>query len=166
MPRVRDWSSVVVSCHASLTEWHQYVLNLSSSPLPSTPQRVSALDAVFSSLTQILFDGASFHSRRRPATTPPCFRRRQPLWWNDACFRAIVATASGVTSVAQGRKRITLVSAFYVSSFTALCVLPGPASGVNGLTVCSPSPTGIPGWRAPSFDAPSGPPQPLPICAI
>ena len=91
MPRVRDWSSVVASCHARLTEWHQFVLSLSSSPLPSTPQRVSALDAVFSSLTQILFVGASFHARRRPATTPPCFRRRQPLWWNDACFRALVA---------------------------------------------------------------------------
>ena len=69
MPRVRDWSSVVASCHASLTEWHQHVLSLSSSPLPSTPSRVSALDAVFSSLTQILFDGASFHSRREPAST-------------------------------------------------------------------------------------------------
>ena len=49
---VRDWSLVVASCHASLTEWHQSVLSLSSSPLPSTPQRVSALDAVFSSLTE------------------------------------------------------------------------------------------------------------------
>ena len=66
----------------------------------------------------------------------------------------------GVTSVAQGRKRITLVSAFCASSSTALCVLPGPTSGMNGLTVCSPSPKGIPGWRPPSFDAPSGPPQP------
>ena len=61
-------------------------------PLP--PNAFPVLDAVFSSLTQILFDGASFHSRRRPATTPPCFRRRQSLWWNAVCFRALVARNS------------------------------------------------------------------------
>ena len=48
MPRVR---SVVVSCHATQ---HQCVLSLSSSPLPSTLQRVSVLDTVFSSFIQIL----------------------------------------------------------------------------------------------------------------
>ena len=46
---------------------------------------------VFNSLTQILFDGAFFHSRQRPATSPPCFHNRQPLWWNDTCFCALVA---------------------------------------------------------------------------
>ena len=46
---------------------------------------------VFNSLTQILFDGVFFHSRQRPATSPPCFHNRQPMWWNDTCFCALVA---------------------------------------------------------------------------
>ena len=167
MPRVRDWSSVVASCHARLTEWHQFVLSLSSSPLPSTPQRVSALDAVFSSLTQILFVVPLSTHAGGPPPLHLAFAGGNPCGGTTlASAPSLLATAPGVTSVAQGRKRIALVSAFYVSSFTALCVLPGPASGVNGLTVCSPSPTGIPGWRPPSFDAPSERPQPLPICAI
>ena len=57
---------------------------MSSASLPSTPQRVSALGAVFSSLTQILFDGASFHSRWHHSTllsqeaTPVVERRLLP----------------------------------------------------------------------------------------
>ena len=47
MPRVRDWSWVVAPWHASLTEWHQHVLSLSSSRLPSTPQRVTDLGRCF-----------------------------------------------------------------------------------------------------------------------
>ena len=73
------------SCHASLTEWHQSVLSPSSAPLNAFP-----LWALSSAPSPRSFDGASLHSRRRPATTP-CTRRRQPLWWNDACFRALVA---------------------------------------------------------------------------
>ena len=82
--------------------------------------------------------------------------------------RALVArNSSWRDSVSQGRKTITLVSTFYVSSFTTLCVLPRPVSGKNGLTVCSPSPTGIPGWRPPSFDAPSGfPTAPPNLCSM
>ena len=144
----------VASCHASLTEWHQCVLSLSSSPLPSTPQRVSALDTVLSSLTQILFDGASFHSRQRPATTPPCFRRRQPPGMMRATMPLFLATVLGVTFAALAHMRIRLVSAFYVSSFTALCVPPRPTSGTNEWLD-----TGIPGWRPPSFNAP-GPHSP------
>ena len=75
MPRVRDWSSVVASCHVSLTEWHQSVLSLSSSPLSSAPQRVSALDAV-SSLTQILTLAARHHSTLHSQEATPVVERR------------------------------------------------------------------------------------------
>ena len=97
MPRVRDWSLVVASCHASLTEWHQ-----ASVPAHSPTLLNAALDTVFSSLTQILFDGASFHSHRRPATTPPCFRRREPLLVERRLVPRpwLLAAAPGVTSVA------------------------------------------------------------------
>ena len=85
----RDWSTVVASCHHSLTEWHQSVLVHDSHSLPDFPERASILDTLFSSLTQILLDSASLHSRRRPTVSRP--RRRQPLWWNDACYHALVA---------------------------------------------------------------------------
>ena len=85
----RDWSTVVASCHPSLTEWHQSVLVHDPHSLPDFPERASILDTLFSSLTQILFDSTSLHSRRRPTVSRP--RRRQPLWWNDACYHALVA---------------------------------------------------------------------------
>ena len=88
VPRVRDWSTVVASCHHSLSAWHQSVLAHVSGPLPDFPARASSLDCLFDSLTQILFDCASLHSRRRPGSRS---RTRQPLWWNDACYHALVA---------------------------------------------------------------------------
>ena len=78
-----------------------------------------------------------------------------------------LATAPGVTSVAEGRKRITLVSAFYVSSFTAQCVLPGPASGSEWLdsvqSLSDRDPRLASSLIRRTFRTP---PQPLPICAI
>ena len=46
---------------------------------------------LFHALTQILLEGVSLHSRRRTTTTLNTPRQRQPLWWNDACFHALVA---------------------------------------------------------------------------
>ena len=88
LPRVHDWSTVVAACHHSLSTWRQSVLAHVSGPLPDFPVRASVLDSLFDSLTQILFDCASLHSRRRPESRP---RTRQPLWWNDACYHALVA---------------------------------------------------------------------------
>ena len=82
MPRVRDWSSVVASCHSSVSEWHQYVLSLSSKPLPSMAQRVPALDAVISSLTKSSYMvPLSTHAGGQPlhfafAGGNPCVERR------------------------------------------------------------------------------------------
>ena len=53
-----------VTGHHSLTEWHQSVLVHDSHTLPGFPGRADTLDTLFSSLTQILFDSASLHSRR------------------------------------------------------------------------------------------------------
>ena len=88
LPRVRDWSAAVAVCHHSLTEWHQSILAHISGPLPGFPARASLLDSLFDSLTRILFDCASLQSRRRLGSRP---RTRQPLWWNDACYHALVA---------------------------------------------------------------------------
>ena len=87
LPRVHDWSTVA-ACHHNLSAWHQSALAHVSSPLPSFPERVSVLDSLFDSFTRILCECASHHSRRRPGSRP---RRRQPLWWNDACYHALVA---------------------------------------------------------------------------
>ena len=127
LPRVRDWSTVVASCHHSLSVWHQSVLAHVSGPLPDFPARASTLDSLFGSLTQILFDCASLHSRRR-LKSRPC--TMQPLWWNDACCHALVAR-NGVTFVALAHMGIRLVSAS-CASFTAQSI-PGPTSGTNGL---------------------------------
>ena len=88
LPRVHDWSTVVAACHHNLSAWHQSVLAHVSGPLPSFPERASVLDSLFDSFTRILCECASHHSRRRPGSRP---RRRQPLWWNDACYHALVA---------------------------------------------------------------------------
>ena len=88
LPRVRDWSIVVAACHHNFSAWHQSVLAHVSGPLPDFFARASTLDSLFDSLTRILFDYASLHSRRRPGSRP---RTRQPLWWNDACYHALVA---------------------------------------------------------------------------
>ena len=88
LPRVHDWSTVVAACHHSLSAWHQSVLAHVSGPLPDFPERASVLDSLFDSFTRILCGCASHHSRRRPGSRP---RTRQPLWWNDACYHALVA---------------------------------------------------------------------------
>ena len=85
LPRVHDWSTVVAVCHHSLSAWHQSVLAHVSGPLPGFPERASILDSLFDSFTRILCGCASHHSRRRPGSRP---RTRQPLWWNDACYRS------------------------------------------------------------------------------
>ena len=85
---IRDWSTVVASCHHSFHEWHQSLLAHVSCSVPDFPARVSTLDPL-QLPTQILFDSASLHSRRRSTVSRP--RRRQPLWWSDACHRALVA---------------------------------------------------------------------------
>ena len=87
-PRVHDCSTVVAACHHSLSTWHQSVLAHVSGPLPDFPVRASVLDSLFDSFTRILCGCASHHSRRRPGSSP---RTRQPLWWNDACYHALVA---------------------------------------------------------------------------
>ena len=88
LPRVRDWSTVVAACHHSLSAWHQSLLVHVSGPRPDFPARASTLDSHFDSLTRILFGCASLHSRRHPRSRP---RARQPLWWNDAWYHALVA---------------------------------------------------------------------------
>ena len=88
LPRVYDWSTVVAACHHSLSAWHQSVLAHVSGPLPDFPEHASVLDSLFDSFTRILCGFASHHSRRRPGSRP---RTRQPLWWNDACYHALVA---------------------------------------------------------------------------
>ena len=82
LPRVHDWSTVVAACHHSLSTWHQ-----SSGLLPDFLVRASVLDSLFDSFTRILCGCASHHFRR-PKSRP---RTRQPLWWNDACYHALVA---------------------------------------------------------------------------
>ena len=127
-------STVVASCHHSLSAWHQSVLAHVSCPLPDFPARASTLDSPFSSLTQILFDSASLRSRRRPTVSRP--RTRQPLWWIDACYRALVARHGSWRDFRRsGHKRIRLVSASCASSFTAQFVPPGPTSGTSGLVL-------------------------------
>ena len=81
LPRVRDFSTVVASCHHSLSAWHQSVLACGSGPLPDFPECAY-------SFTRILCGCASHHSRRRPGSSP---RTRKPLWWNGACYHALVA---------------------------------------------------------------------------
>ena len=83
LPRVRDWSSVAAACHHSLSVWHQSWLTSLAHSLTFL-RRASTL---FDSLTRILFDCASLHLV--VARIPP--RTRQPLWWNDACYHALVA---------------------------------------------------------------------------
>ena len=87
LPRVHDWSTVVAVCHHSLSAWHQSVLAHVSGPLSGFPERASVLDSLFDSFTRILCGCASHHSRRRPGSRP---RTRQPLWWNGACYHALV----------------------------------------------------------------------------
>ena len=91
MPRVRDWPAVLSSCHPSLATQHQSVLALNSHPCPDIPGRTSVLDTLFGALTQVPVEGASLHTRRRSTATLNTPRQRQPLWWNDACFHALVA---------------------------------------------------------------------------
>ena len=113
--RVRDWSTVVASCHHTLSAWHQSVLAHVSGPLPDFPARVSTLDSLFDSLTRILFDCASLHSCRRSGSRP---RTKQPL--SGGMMRStkplLLARAPGVTSAALGHMRIRLVAASCASS--------------------------------------------------
>ena len=94
--RVHDWSTVVAACHHNLSAWHQSVLALVSGPLPGFPKRASVLDSLFDSFTRILCECASHHSCRCPGSRP---RRRQPLWWNDACYHALVARNGSFSSL-------------------------------------------------------------------
>ena len=87
MPRVRDWAAVLTSGQTRLAAWHQFVINASTLS-PDIPGRASILDSLLARLTQIIFDCASdFRSPGGHASS----RRRQPSWWNDACYHALVA---------------------------------------------------------------------------
>ena len=54
LPRVRDWSTVVASCHHSLSVWHQSVLAHVSCPLPDFSAHASTLDSLFTTLPKSL----------------------------------------------------------------------------------------------------------------
>ena len=79
------------SAEPRLIAWHHSVMSAIASHPPDTPGRAPVLDSLFESLTQILCDSDSLVVAPRSAAARVCPRRRQPRWWNDDCFHALIA---------------------------------------------------------------------------
>ena len=83
-PRVKDWAALLRSCRHELSSWS----SLLSSCLPellslSSPMRRASLDILYAELCTIIW---SFAGPARMQGVP-----KQPSWWNDACYDALVA---------------------------------------------------------------------------
>ena len=91
LPHVRDWSVVLASGQPRLAVWHQSVVTASRSHSRDIPGRAAVLESLFGVFTRILSDCASVAALPRSSGSRVCSRRRQPRWWNDACYHALIA---------------------------------------------------------------------------
>ena len=86
-PVVLDWEPVLLGARAKLNDWETAMQELSV-PDSELPQRCATVSALFGNLVAILLDTAkSLH----PAVPNVPRHRRQPRWWTDACYHALVA---------------------------------------------------------------------------
>ena len=85
--RVRDWHALLLSIKPGVQEWSRVCRATLNHPVPSDQTTCrSTLDMLYTQLADLLWSADVCHYSRRVPN-----RRRQPAWWTDACFEAMLA---------------------------------------------------------------------------